>query len=141
MKQAVWYRHILEMGVTAVNKRDLKQFRKQLEEMKIEYQAKAKATRENDMVLDTNELIDEVDHASIEAAHSTEYRFRGRDRMMLKKIDTAIRKIEDGTYGLCERCEEEIEAKRLKARPVAPLCLRCQEEEERREKGFAEIEA
>ena len=56
---------------------------------------------------------------------------------MLKKIDKTLNKIDAGTFGVCERCEEPISIKRLEARPVAELCINCKEEVERVERGYA----
>ena len=52
------------------------------------------------------------------------------------KIDKALARIESGTFGICEKCEEEISLKRLEARPVTTLCIRCKEEQEQKEKSF-----
>ncbi len=65
-------------------------------------------------------------------------RLRDRERVLLKKIDKTIEKIEDGSYGICESCGEEIGTKRLEARPVTDLCIRCKEEQEKIEKAYAE---
>jgi DnaK suppressor protein len=61
-------------------------------------------------------------------------RIRDRERKLLKKIDEALDRMSSGTYGICERCSEDIPYKRLKARPVTTLCIECktlQEQEER----------
>ncbi|RME03231.1 MAG: hypothetical protein D6812_05405, partial [Deltaproteobacteria bacterium] len=56
-----------------------------------------------------------------------------RERKLLNKIEKSLRKIDMGTYGICEECEEEIGRNRLEARPVAELCIRCKEEQEEME--------
>jgi DnaK suppressor protein len=78
---------------------------------------------------------DPTDRASLEGDRNLELRIRDRERKLLSKIDEAIGRIDDGSYGKCEECEGEIGAARLKARPVTTLCIDCkslQEAEERR---------
>lgn len=84
------------------------------------------------------DLADEVDLASTESDQSLNLRLRDRERVLYHKIEKALKKIEAGEYGKCESCGEEIGLKRLEARPVTDLCIRCKEEEERLEKTFAE---
>jgi DnaK suppressor protein len=74
------------------------------------------------------------DQASAEIDRSFMLRLRGRERKLLKKIDGAIERIDQGTFGICDKCGEEINIKRLEARPVTNMCIECktqQEEEER----------
>jgi DnaK suppressor protein len=89
------------------------------------------------LTLSTDDLPDEVDLASSELNQSIGLRLKDRERLMLQKIETALAKLESGTFGVCEGCEEPIEPKRLEARPVAELCIRCKEDEEMKEKSFA----
>ncbi|MEZ4363947.1 MAG: TraR/DksA C4-type zinc finger protein [Kofleriaceae bacterium] len=86
------------------------------------------------MTLDTNDLPDEMDLASSEYIQSFEFRLRGREKILLVKLDLALKKIEDGSFGICELCEEPIGRKRLEARPETSLCIRCKEEQEREER-------
>ena len=81
-------------------------------------------------------LPDISDRASKEADHSIELRARDRQRKLVLKIDRALRRIEDGTYGYCEETGEPIGIKRLEARPVATLSIEAQERHERREKIY-----
>lgn len=74
------------------------------------------------------------DQASAEIDRSFMLRLRGREQRLLKKIESAIDKIENGSFGICEVCGEEIEAKRLVARPVATMCILCKTEQEEEEK-------
>jgi len=74
------------------------------------------------------------DQASAETERSFMLRLRGRERRLLKKIDTAIDRIDHGTYGICEKCGHEIDIRRLKARPVTTLCIECKKEQEEEEK-------
>ena len=77
---------------------------------------------------------DVSDQASAETDQNFSLRIREREQKLLKKIDEALGRLASHTYGICERCSEEIPHKRLKARPVTTLCIECktrQEEEER----------
>ncbi|MBZ0157781.1 MAG: RNA polymerase-binding protein DksA [Alphaproteobacteria bacterium] len=74
------------------------------------------------------------DQASAEIDRNFMLRLKGRERKLLKKIDEAIEKIDNGTYGICESCNEEINIKRLEARPVTALCIECKTEQEEEEK-------
>ena len=79
---------------------------------------------------------DVADRASVEAGRSLELRTRDRERKLVNKIDTALKRIEDGTYGYCEETGEPISLRRLEARPVATLGIDAQERHERREKVY-----
>ena len=124
----------LTIGVCLVTKQQLKKFMQLLTEKRDEIVKKAKQTLEEDMTLDANDLPDEMDLASSEYLQSFTFRLRGREKVFLDKIERALRKIEDGTYGICEQCEEEIAPKRLEARPETTLCIRCKEDQERLER-------
>ena len=76
------------------------------------------------------------DRASSEADRSIELRARDRQRKLIGKIDEAIKRIDEGTYGYCEETGEPIALKRLDARPIATLSLEAQERHERREKIY-----
>ena len=119
-----------------MKKTDLKRFRKILEERKAAVIKRAQEMIEEDMTLDTNDLPDEMDLASSEYIQSFEFRLRGRERGLLGKIEKALKRIDDGSFGLCENCEEEINVKRLEARPETTFCIRCKEDQERQEKDF-----
>ena len=119
-----------------MNKVQLKKFKTLLTEKRDEIVKKAKQTLEEDMALDANDLPDEMDLASSEYLQSFTFRLRGREKTFLDKISKALQKIEDGTFGICEECGEEISVKRLEARPEATLCIRCKEDQERMEKDY-----
>jgi len=119
-----------------MNKAQLKKFRGLLEEKRDEIVKKAKQTLNEDMMLDANDLPDEMDLASSEYLQSFTFRLRGRERFFLDKIDQALKRIEDGSFGMCESCEEPISIKRLEARPETTLCIRCKEDQERVEKDY-----
>lgn len=83
---------------------------------------------------DTTNIPDLADRASAETDRALELRTRDRQRKLIAKIDAALRRIEDGTYGYCDVTGEPIALKRLDARPIATLSLEAQEMHERREK-------
>ncbi len=85
---------------------------------------------------ENNNHPDLTDRASSESERSLELRTRDRQRKLVSKIDSALRRVEDGTYGYCEDTGEPIGIKRLDARPVATLSIEAQEAHERREKVF-----
>src|SRR3546814_1716904 len=72
-----------------------------------------------------------ADRASLETEHSIELRTRDRERKLISKIDAALKRIEDSTYGYCEETDEPTGLKRLEARPIATLSLEAQERHER----------
>ncbi len=74
------------------------------------------------------------DQASAEIDRSFMLRLRGREQRLLKKIESAIDKIDSGSFGICEVCGEEIDVKRLDARPVTTMCIFCKTEQEEEEK-------
>ena len=78
-------------------------------------------------------FADPADRATAESDRAFTLRIRDRERRLIKKVKEALQRIDDGTYGICEECGEEISLSRLKARPVTRLCINCkakQEEEE-----------
>lgn len=85
---------------------------------------------------DTVQEPDLADRASTETERALELRTRDRQRKLISKIDAALRRIEDGTYGYCEETGEPISLKRLDARPIATLSIEAQERHERREKVY-----
>jgi DnaK suppressor protein len=81
---------------------------------------------------------DPNDRATQESEFSLELRTRDRERKLIRKIEEAIKRIEDGNYGYCVETGEEIGIKRLEARPVATMCVEAQERRERREKQYGD---
>ncbi len=79
---------------------------------------------------------DEVDRANDEALKQLELRARDRERKLISKIDAALKRIDDGTFGYCEITDEPIGLKRLEARPVATMSVEAQEEHETKEKLY-----
>lgn len=119
-----------------MNQKDQKKFKKILEESKHALLMSAKKTLTEEATFDTDDLPDEIDLASSEYTQSMVFRLRDREKFLLKKIDDALGRIEAGNFGICEICEEEISLKRLEARPVTTMCIRCKEEQEKQEKSY-----
>lgn len=74
------------------------------------------------------------DQATAETERSFMLRLRGRERRLLKKIENAIERIEQGIFGICEKCGSEIDIRRIEARPVTTLCIECKIQQEEEEK-------
>lgn len=77
--------------------------------------------------------IEYLDCASFDLDQTMKLKIRSRENRLIKKIQTALDRLENNTYGICESCEEEISFKRLEARPVTTKCIICKTEEERLE--------
>jgi DnaK suppressor protein len=118
--------------------KDLEKFKNILLEKRDRLLVNAQQTLETDMTLDSADLPDEMDLASSEYLQSFQFRLRGRERTFLAKIDKALAKIADESFGICEDCGEPIHTKRLEARPETTLCIKCKEEQEREEQQFGE---
>ena len=85
----------------------------------------------NSRPLDLNQRSAELfDQASVETAGRLSIRIRGRESRLLPKIELALEKIENGTYGTCEGCGKDISVERLMARPVTTLCIQCKIDQE-----------
>jgi DnaK suppressor protein len=120
----------------AVNKRELDKFKKMLQAERMVIVRKATKTLAEEAVFDTDDLPDDMDKASTEYTQSLTFRLRDREKFLLSKIEKALKRIDDGEFGVCESCGEDISLKRLEARPVTTLCIKCKEEQEKREKSF-----
>jgi len=118
-----------------MNKQDIKFFgnllNKQLDELLAQADSTISALRQNDI-----QEADPLDRASLESISSSLLRFRERESRLIKKIKSALGRIKDGSFGICEACEEDIALARLKARPVATLCIQCKTQMEEREKIY-----
>jgi DnaK suppressor protein len=93
----------------------------------------------NSSLDDSSASADIVDQASSYTEKNVEMRAINRQIKLISKIDKAIKKIEDGTYGFCEETGEPIGIKRLIARPIAILCIASQERHEKEEKVYADL--
>ena len=76
---------------------------------------------------------DFIDEASLESDRNLAFRIRERESKLIRKIEQALKKLEDGTFGICEECGEGISDQRLEARPIATLCIRCKQKQEAEE--------
>lgn len=118
---------------TFMNDRQKEYFRKKLLKWKEEILAESKGTLDN-LQEENNQLPDIADRASSETEKALELRTRDRQRKVISKIDSALRRIETGEYGYCEETGEPISLRRLDARPIATLSLEAQERHERSER-------
>ena len=116
-----------------MDEQELSQFKKQLESMKVDINSDVEKTL-TEMTSQTGNIPDPNDRATMEPDRSFELRIRGRERKLMEKVDEALARIEDGTYGICAGCGEEIAVKRLQARPVAKFCIDCKTKQEQKEK-------
>ncbi|MFZ9595650.1 MAG: TraR/DksA family transcriptional regulator [Bdellovibrionia bacterium] len=96
-----------------------------------------KNSLKNDLTLSIDDLPDETDLAASEINQNLIFKLRDRERQLLSKIDEALMRMDDGTFGICQDCEEQIEPRRLEARPVSTLCVSCKEKQEHKEKIYA----
>jgi DnaK suppressor protein len=91
-----------------------------------------------DMTDENENFPDPNDRASLESDRNFELRIRDRERKLIAKMQEAIKRIDDGTFGLCDSCGGNISEKRLQARPVTTLCIDCKTKEEKMEKQRGE---
>ncbi|GGA47670.1 RNA polymerase-binding protein DksA [Pelagibacterium lentulum] len=118
-----------------MNARQREYFRKKLEAWKDDILRESRGTLENLQEESTNHP-DIADRASSESDRALELRTRDRQRKLIAKIDSALKRLDEGTYGYCEETGEPIGLARLDARPIATLSLEAQEMHERREKVY-----
>ncbi|HEX2019364.1 MAG TPA: RNA polymerase-binding protein DksA [Aurantimonas sp.] len=118
-----------------MNDRQKDYFRRKLLAWKAEILRESRETLDA-LANDNSNLADVADRASSETDRSIELRARDRQRKLISKIDAALERIEEGTYGYCEETGEPISLKRLDARPIATMSLEAQERHERREKVY-----
>ena len=114
-------------------------FKKKLAEWKSEIIKTNNEALYNNSLDDNSTSADMVDQASSYTEKNVEMRAINRQIKLIAKIDQALKKIKDGTYGYCEETGEPIEIKRLIARPIAALCIAAQEKHEKEEKVYADL--
>lgn len=114
-----------------MRKTELEKLKKMLEEQLFALQSDA---RQLPQVEGASALPDVNDQASLESERSFEIRIKDRERKLSGKVQQALHKIEEGTYGICESCGDKISFKRLQARPVTTFCINCKAEMEAEEK-------
>jgi DnaK suppressor protein len=115
----------------------LAKYRKLLLDEKQRILNNSKNALKHELALSPDDLPDETDLAASEVNQNLVFKLRDRERQLLSKIDEAMSRIEDGTFGACDDCEEPIEVRRLEARPMSTLCVACKEKQEHREKIYA----
>ncbi|WP_237152559.1 RNA polymerase-binding protein DksA [Oryzibacter oryziterrae] len=118
-----------------MNDRQREYFRRKLLQWKDDILRESKETLQNLQNENIN-LPDIADRASSETDRAIELRARDRQRKLISKIEAAIKRLDDGSYGYCEETGEPISLKRLDARPIATLSIEAQERHERREKVY-----
>jgi DnaK suppressor protein len=125
--------YVPHAGEDFMNDRQRDYFRRKLMEWKDSILSDSKDTISH-LQTETASLPDVADRASAETDKSIELRARDRQRKLISKIDAALRRIDDGSYGYCDETGEPISLGRLMARPVATLSLEAQERHERAER-------
>ena len=118
-----------------MNTKQREYFRRHLRAWREELVRETNHTLQN-LQEDSLQSPDIADRASAETDRTVELRTRDRERKLVQKIDEALLRIKDGTYGYCEETEEPIGLRRLEARPIATLSVEAQERHERREKIY-----
>ena len=119
-----------------MNAAQLRFFRERLLDLQKQLRENAGATTEH--LRELSFAPDPADRATLEEEHALELRTRDRERKLLKKIDQALTRIEDGSYGYCEETGEPIGIQRLLARPTATLTIEAQERREMKQKLYGE---
>ncbi|WP_222615431.1 TraR/DksA family transcriptional regulator [Persicimonas caeni] len=120
--------------MSAVSEETLQEIREDLEARRAELINKSKLAQNE--IRDSDQYQggrDSLDESTDEQGMSTRLRFADRDRNLIMKINDALERIANDEYGYCESCEEEINEKRLRARPMTTMCIDCKEEQEREE--------
>lgn len=119
-----------------MNAQQLEFFRRRLTDLEKELRANADQTTVN--LRETTVVPDPADRATIEEEHALELRTRDRERKLLKKVQAAIKRIDDGDYGYCEETGDPIGVARLMARPTATLSLEAQQRRELKQKTYGD---
>ena len=119
-----------------MNAQQLEFFRRRLTDLEKELRANADQTTVN--LRETTVVPDPADRATIEEEHALELRTRDRERKLLKKVQAAIKRIDDGDYGYCEETGDPIGVARLMARPTATLSLEAQQRREVKQKMYGD---
>lgn len=119
-----------------MNAQQLEFFRRRLTDLEKELRANADQTTVN--LRETTVVPDPADRATIEEEHALELRTRDRERKLLKKVQAAIKCIDDGDYGYCEETGDPIGVARLMARPTATLSLEAQQRRELKQKMYGD---
>jgi len=122
------------MGALLLERDHMERFKTRLEGSKHRLLVGSIKTKAEDASVDADDLPDEMDAAASEHSHSLLLRLRDREKSLLGKIESALERLANGSFGTCDRCGQEIPLSRLEARPMTTLCLDCKEEEEMEER-------
>ena len=87
-----------------------------------------------DLTTEKEQVADDIDFAAMESTREFTLRLRDRERILIRKIQKALKRLDEGEYGICDNCGDDITEKRLMARPVATWCIDCKTEAERLER-------
>lgn len=120
----------------SITKEDLAEIKRVLLKERSRILSEGDKTLGNGLQQSPDDLPDFADQSSFESDRNFLLRLRDRERKLLAKIDDALQRIEDGSFGICEECGKDIGLKRLKARPVVTLCIECKTKQEEEEKKF-----
>ncbi len=120
-----------------MNQTDQTRYRRVLISEKQRILENSKKMLQENLNVSPDDLPDEVDLAASEINQGLNFKLRDRERKLLGKIDQALYRIENSSFGICSECEDFIGKKRLEARLVTRLCLPCKEQEERKERNYA----
>src|SRR5512133_1266716 len=126
-----WYR----LRRWTMRRREFVQYRSLLQHQLAELLGQGEETVRAMVSRDAEEIPDPNDRGTVESERNWALRLGDRDRRLATKIEAALTRLEQGTYGVCESCGKAISAGRLKARPVTTLCIDCKTESERSEKS------
>ncbi len=118
-----------------MKKKDLEYFKELLTKLMEDLLSQADVTV-SDMNTPKGNFPDPADRATYESDRNFELRIRDREYKLIKKVRNALDRIENGTFGICEKCGEDISIKRLQARPVTTQCIDCKTKEEALEKAL-----
>ena len=108
-----------------INAKETKKFKEQLINLKEELLSLVRKTTENEKEYPSSEVGDSIDQAADSSARELLFELNHGERQRLENIESALKKIEQGRFGLCEKCGDIITKKRLRAVPYARLCIKC----------------
>lgn len=120
-----------------MNAKDLTKLKKILLTERARLLNTATTSRKSEFAIQTDDLADEADLTSVELSQGIVFTLREKEQKTLAEIDEALQRMEEGTFGQCEECDEQIGAKRLEIFPTARLCITHQEEVEKKKKFYA----
>lgn len=115
-----------------MRKNTIKKFKKIFEAQRRSILFSKRVVRDDFRVC-ADDRYDELDQATTDIEQSMRMRLCNRETLYIKKVEEALKRIEEGSFGTCEECGEDIELRRIEARPTATLCVSCKEEQERKE--------